>query len=29
MVEPQDIVKRKGTPRENYEPLYNCENWIP
>ena len=30
MVEPQDIVKRKkGTPREDYEPLYNCENWIP
>ena len=22
-------VKRKGTPREDYEPLYNCENWIP
>lgn len=28
--EPQDVVKRKaGTPRENYEPIYNCENWIP
>lgn len=26
----QDTIKRKeGTPRENYEPLYNCENWIP
>ena len=26
----QDVVKRKkGTPREDYEPLYNCENWIP
>ncbi len=29
MFEPQDIVRRKGTPREDYEPLYNCENWIP
>lgn len=26
----QDVVKRKeGMPREEYEPLYNCENWIP
>ena len=26
----QDIVKRKaGTPRKDYEPLYNCEDWIP
>jgi len=26
----QDVVKRKvGTPREDYVPLYNCENWIP
>ena len=25
-----DVVKRKaGTPREDYEPIYNCENWIP
>ena len=21
--------KRKGTPKEDYTPLYNCENWIP
>lgn len=21
--------KKAGTPREDYEPLYNCENWIP
>ena len=21
--------KRKGAPREDYEPLYDCENWIP
>lgn len=21
--------RRKGTPREDCEPLYNCENWIP
>ena len=21
--------RRKGTPREDYEPLYDCENWIP
>ena len=28
--EMQDVVKRKAsTPREDYEPLYNCENWIP
>lgn len=26
---PQESVKKKGTPREDYEPLYNCENWIP
>lgn len=26
----QDVVKRKaGTPKEDYTPLYNCENWIP
>lgn len=25
-----DVPKRrKGTPREDYEPLYDCENWIP
>ena len=29
-VQPQKVVKRKaGTPRKDYEPLYNCENWIP
>lgn len=28
--EPQNVIKRKaGTPREDYTPLYNCENWIP
>ena len=21
--------RRKGTPREDYEPLYDCEDWIP
>lgn len=26
----QDVVRRKaGTPRVDYNPLYNCENWIP
>lgn len=28
--EPQNVIKRKaGTPKEDYTPLYNCENWIP
>ena len=21
--------RKAGTPREDYTPLYNCENWIP
>lgn len=26
----QDVVKRKaGTPIEDYESIYNFENWIP
>jgi len=28
--ESQKVIKQKaGTPREDYTPLYNCENWIP
>lgn len=30
MIKNIDTTKRrKSTPREDYEPLYNCENWIP
>lgn len=26
----QGVIKRKaGTPREDYEPEYDCEDWIP
>ena len=26
----QNVVRRKkGTPIGDYEPIYNCENWIP
>ncbi len=29
-LEMQGVIKRKaGTPREDYEPEYDCEDWIP
>lgn len=29
IIEADAPKRRKGTQREDYEPLYNCENWIP
>jgi len=29
IIEADAQKRRKGTPREDYEPLYDCENWIP
>lgn len=30
MIKTIEAPKRmKGTPREDYEPLYDCEDWIP
>ena len=29
IIEADAPKRRKGTPREDYKPLYDCEDWIP